>query len=213
MTNNFQAICDFLTTQFSRLSGCVYSEKVDTFYNVILIGRKKDNPLVIGKVKSYTINTIYDLDDYQQEIITICDALKVRAYISVNGKSHKQVTLNALVKYTNNIAQDCFNNSRGIYDSVVAEFVNREKQLWIIDVDKDDSFGKSVDELTDLYIKTIESCKPYKKIVTIIPTKSGKHIITHPFDASEFYLKIGELVKLGSNLIKKNDVTLLYENT
>ena len=213
MTNNFQAISDFLTEQFSSLNDDDGSVQADIFYNVVLIGRKKDNPLVIGKVKSYTINTIYDLDAYQQEIITICDALKVRAYISVNGKSHKQATLNALVKYTNNIAQDCFNNSRGIYDSVVAEFVDREKQLWIIDVDKDDSFDKSVDELTDLYIKTIESCKPYKKIVTVIPTKSGKHIITHPFDSSDFYLKIGELVKLGSNLIKKNDVTLLYENT
>lgn len=168
--------------------------------------------MVDGKVKSYTINDISDLDKYKQEIITICDALKVRAYISVNYKSHKQVTLDAMVEYANDIAQDCFNNSRGIYDSVVAKFVDRKKQLCIIDVDKDDSFGKSVDELTDLYIKTIESCKPYKKIVTVIPTKSGKHIITHPFDASEFYLKIGELVKLGSNLIKKNDMTLLYEN-
>ena len=153
------------------------------------------------------------MDKYKQEIITICDALKVRAYISVNYKSHKKVTLNTLVKYTNNIAQDCFNNSRGIYDSAVAQFADSKKQLWIIDVDKDDSFDKSVDELTDLYIKTIESCKPYKKIVTVIPTKSGKHIITHPFDSSDFYLKIGELVKLGSNLIKKNDMTLLYENT
>lgn len=212
MTNNFEIIRDFLITQFSRLSNCEYSAKVDTFYNVVLIGRKKDNPLVIGKVKSYTINTIYDLDAYQQEIITICDALKVRAYISVNGKSHKQVTLNAMVEYTNNIAQDCFNNSRGIYDSAVAKFADHSKQLWIIDVDKDDSFGKSVDELTDLYIKTIDSCKPYKKIVTVIPTKSGKHIVTHPFDSSDFYLKIGDFVKLGSNLIKKNDVTLLYEN-
>lgn len=212
MTNNFEIIRDFLITQFSRLSNCEYSAKVDTFYNVVLIGRKKDNPLVIGKVKSYTINTIYDLDAYQQEIITICDALKVRAYISVNGKSHKQVTLNAMVEYTNNIAQDRFNNSRGIYDSAVAKFADHSKQLWIIDVDKDDSFNKSVDELTDLYIKTIESCKLYKKIVTVIPTKSGKHIVTHPFDSSDFYLKIGDFVKLGSNLIKKNDVTLLYEN-
>lgn len=212
MTNNFQVIRDFLENQFSRVSNCEHSAKVDTFYNVVLIGRKKDNPLVMNKVKSYTINTIYDLDDYQQEIITICDALKVRAYISVNYKSHKQVTLNAMVEYANDIAQDCFNSSRGIYDSSVAKFVDREKQLWIIDVDKDDSFDKSVDELTDLYIKTIESCKPYKKIVAVIPTKSGKHIITHPFDSSDFYLKIGDLVKLGSNLIKKNDMTLLYEN-
>lgn len=213
MTNNFQAISDFLTEQFSSLYGDDYSVKDDIFYNVALIGRKKDNALVDGKVKSYTINDISDLDKYKQEIITICDALKVRAYISVNYKSHKQVTLDAMVEYANDIAQDCFNNSRGIYDSVVAKFADHKKQLWIIDVDKDDSFGKSVDELTDLYIKTIESCKPYKKIVTVIPTKSGKHIITHPFDSSDFYLKIGELVKLGSNLIKKNDMTLLYENT
>lgn len=212
MTNNFEIIRDFLVTQFSRLSGCEYSAKVDTFYNVVLIGCKKDNPLVIGKVKSYTINTIYDLDAYQQEIITICDALKVRAYISVNGKSHKQVTLNAMVEYTNNIAQDCFNNSRGIYDSVAAKFTDRTKQLWIIDVDKDDSFDKSVDELTDLYIKIIESCKPYKKIVAVIPTKNGKHIIAHPFDSSEFFLKISKSVKPESDFIKKNDMTLLYEN-
>lgn len=213
MTNNFQAISDFLTEQFSSLYGDDYSAKDDIFYNVALIGRKKDNALVDGKVKSYTINDISDLDKYKQEIITICDALKVRAYISVNYKSHKQVTLDAMVEYANDIAQDCFNNSRGIYDSVVAKFVDHKKQLWIIDVDKDDSFDKSVDELTDLYIKTIESCKPYKKIVAVIPTKSGKHIVTHPFDSSDFYLKIGDLVKLGSNLIKKNDVTLLYENT
>lgn len=213
MTNNFQAISDFLTEQFSSLYGDDYSAKDDIFYNVALIGRKKDNALVDGKVKSYTINDISDLDKYKQEIITICDALKVRAYISVNYKSHKQATLDAMVEYANDIAQDCFNNSRGIYDSVVAKFADSKKQLWIIDVDKDDSFGKSVDELTDLYIKTIESCKPYKKIVAVIPTKSGKHIITHPFDSSDFYLKIGELVKLGSNLIKKNDMTLLYENT
>lgn len=212
MTNNFQAISDFLTEQFSSLYGDDSSVKDDIFYNVELIGRKKDNAFVDGKVKSYTINDVYDLDKYKQEIITICDALKVRAYISVNYKSHRQVALNVMVEIANYSLQDYFKSSRGLYDSVVAKFVDHKKQLWIIDVDKDDSFDKSVDELTDLYIKTIESCKPYKKIVAVIPTKSGKHIITHPFDASEFYLKIGELVKLGSNLIKKNDVTLLYEN-
>ena len=212
MTSNFQAISDFLTEQFSSLYGDDSSVKDDIFYNVALIGRKKDNAFVDGKVKSYTINDACDLDKYKQEIITICDALKVRAYISVNYKSHRQVALKVMVEIANYNLQDYFKSSRGLYDSVVAKFVDHKKQLWLIDVDKDDSFGKSVDELTDLYIKTVESCKPYKKIVTVIPTKSGKHIITHPFDASEFYLKIGDLVKLGSNLIKKNDVTLLYEN-
>lgn len=213
MTNNFQAISDFLTEQFSSLYGDDSSVKDDIFYNVELIGRKKDNAFVDGKVKSYTINDVYDLDKYKQEIITICDALKVRAYISVNYKSHRQVALKIMVEIANYSLQDRFNSSRGIYDSAVAKFVDREKQLWIIDVDKDDSYDKSVDELTDLYIKTIESCKPYKKIVTVIPTKSGKHIITHPFDSSDFYLKIINSIKPESGLIKKNDMILLYENT
>lgn len=40
MTNNFQAIGDFLTEQFSSLyDDC--SVKDDIFYNVALIGRKK----------------------------------------------------------------------------------------------------------------------------------------------------------------------------
>lgn len=41
MTNNFQAISDFLTEQFSSLYGDDSSVKDDIFYNVELIGRKK----------------------------------------------------------------------------------------------------------------------------------------------------------------------------
>ena len=103
MTNHFQAINDFLTEQFSSLYSDDSSVKDDIFYNVELIGRKKDNALVDGKVKSYTIDTICDFDKYKQEIITICDALKVRAYISVNYKSHRQVALNVMVEIANYI--------------------------------------------------------------------------------------------------------------
>ena len=41
MTNNFQAISDFLTEQFSSLYSDDSSVKDDIFYNVALIGRKK----------------------------------------------------------------------------------------------------------------------------------------------------------------------------
>ena len=132
MTNNFQATSDFLTEQFSSLYGDDSSVKDDIFYNVALIGRKKDNALADGKVKSYTIDTICDLDKYKQEIITICDALKVRAYISVNYKSHRQVALKAMVEIANYSLQDYFKSSRGLYDSVVAKFVDHKNNCGLL---------------------------------------------------------------------------------
>ena len=83
MTNNFEIIRDFLTTQFSRLSGCEYSSKVDTFYNVVLIGRKKDTPLVIGKVKSYTIT----LKNSNGKVVS-----KAKVYLKIKGKTYKAYT-------------------------------------------------------------------------------------------------------------------------
>jgi hypothetical protein len=45
----------------------------------------------------------------------------------------------------------------------------------------------------------------------MIPTKSGSHIITHPFNTYEFEKKCKELgIEVPG--IKKNHITLLYEN-
>lgn len=52
----------------------------------------------------------------------------------------------------------------------------------------------------------------------MIPTKSGVHLITHPFNLKEYMDKMDELVKnvWEDNVdipdIKENHLTLLYEN-
>ena len=70
----------------------------------------------------------------------------------------------------------------------------------------------SIDDLVTYYIEIIEKeCSPRKPIVTVIKTKTGKHIICHPFNVVEFSNKAcGATCTDG--LIKKNDLTLLYEN-
>ena len=70
----------------------------------------------------------------------------------------------------------------------------------------------SIDELVAYYTKIIEKeCAPRKQIVTVIPTKTGKHIVCHPFNTVEFSNKAcGATCTEG--LIKKNNFTLLYEN-
>ena len=57
----------------------------------------------------------------------------------------------------------------------------------------------------------IEDCEPKKKIVAVIPTRTGKHIIAHPFNTVEFANKACRC-KAIEGLIKKNNNTLLYEN-
>lgn len=160
-----------------------------------IIGRAKDNARTIAgnhKFKTYYIRTIEDLDKYENEIKLLCDTLNTRAYISINHKSMRHVTLNAMAEYANRIARDNFVEPYSVFESCAAKYVERSEQLWIIDVDKEDVEHYSLNGpitlggLVDNYIKIVESCEPKKKIITVIPTKSGVHIITYPFNTVEF---------------------------
>jgi hypothetical protein len=216
MTDNFKLIKEFIQSQWAGL----FDSFTDMFYTVEIIGRAKDNSSIVAgnhKFKTYYINNMEDFDKYESEIKLLCDTLNVRAYISVNAKSFKQVTLNTMAEYANRIAINDFKKPYSIFDSCTAKYVERSNQLWIIDVDKEDADHYSlnasitVDDLVELYIKIIESCEPKKKVVAVIPTKSGKHIITHPFNAVEFMDKAPHNKPIDA-FIKKNNNTLLYEN-
>lgn len=211
MTDNFTIIKDFIQSQF----GGQFNDFADAFYAVEIIGRKKDGASAdTHKFKTYFIKNIEDLDKYENEIKAICDSLKMRAYISVNSKSWRQVTLNTMAEYADRIAHNNFDKPQSVFESCVGKFVDRSSQLWIIDVDKEDAdfHGMSVDDLAEYYSIIIEKeCAPRKQIVTVIPTKTGKHIICHPFNIVEFSNKAcGATCTDG--LIKKNNFTLLYEN-
>lgn len=211
MTDNFNIIKEFIQLQWANS----FDEFIDAFYMVEIIGRKKDGASIKAhKFKSYYVRTIGDLNKYKDEIKAVCDALQMRAYISINSKSIRHVTLNTMAEYADRIAKDNLEKPYSVFDSCAGKFVDKSSQLWIVDVDKEDAdrMNMSVDELVEFYKQIIETqCKPFKKIVTIIPTKSGKHIICHPFDTNKFFdgYPIGSTAEA---LIKKNNNTLLYEN-
>lgn len=216
MTDNFKLLKDFIQSQW----GGQFDSFTDAFYMVEIIGRVKDSARVIAgnhKFKTYYIRTMEDLDKYENEIKLLCDTLHMRAYVSVNHKSMKHVTFNTLAEYANRIAQENFNKPYSLFDSCAAKYVERSEQLWIIDVDKEDTDWYSVngectvDQLTKYYVDMVEHCEPRKKIVAVIPTKSGRHIITHPFNTVEFANKACRCRDIDA-LIKKNHLTLLYEN-
>lgn len=211
MTDNFTIIKDFIQSQW----GGQFNDFTDAFYAVEIVSRKKDGAAAnIHKFKTYFIKNIEDLDKCEAEIKAICDAMKMRAYISVNSKSWRQVTLNTMAEYADRIAHSNFDKPQSVFESCTGKFVDRSLQLWIIDVDKEDAdfHGMSIDELVAYYTKIVEKeCSPRRPIVTVIPTKTGKHIICHPFNTVEFSNKAC-CATCTEGLIKKNNFTLLYEN-
>lgn len=211
MTDNFRIIREMIRSQWDGQ----FDSLTDLFYTIEIIGRSKDSASIKShKFKTYYIRTIEDFDKYENEITLLCDTLNMRAYISVNAKSWRKVTLNTMAEYADRIARDDFSKPHSVFDSCASKFADKSSQLWIIDVDKEDAdlLGMSVDDLTVYYGTIIEKeCDPRKPVVEVIPTKSGAHIITHPFNIVEFANKACRR-KTVEELIKKNGLTLLYEN-
>jgi hypothetical protein len=105
---------------------------------------------------------------------------KARAYIHVQKQNHRDVSLNMMVALAQRI-QDGSHKQQGLFDSVVGQLKTYEKR-WITDIDtKDKNFVEEV----ATFINT--KCRPIQdKIISVIPTKNGYHLITDRFDSMEF---------------------------
>lgn len=213
MTDNFNLYKEYIAKDFAESS----LEENDMYFVVELMRRGKDNPDLPAAnyhFKNYYIRKPEDLDKFKDEIITLCTTLRLRAYASVNYKSFKYVTLNALAELARRVANNDYKKNYNVYESCSGSYCHSENKRWVIDIDNESSIDsikvKKVEEL-------INSCAPLNKdkIILKIPTKSGIHIITSPFDRAQFAINCTDNLENGINDvpdIKKNHLTLLYEN-
>lgn len=179
-----------------------FSEKGD-FYMLYVFKRKKDQPegerdnhQSVRTIKTYCIESIEHLDRRYDEIVQLCEMFKARAYIHVQKQNHFDVSLNMMVALAQKI-QNGNHNQKGLFDSAVGQIKTQEKR-WIVDIDQK--------EISPLMLAHLEhSCKPFgDKIIAVIPTKNGHHLITERFDVKTFSEKYPEID------IQKKNPTLLY---
>lgn len=209
MTNNFQLYKDFITEKFTNTT----LSAEDSYFVVELMRRGKDNPDMPAAnyhFKNYYIRKPEDLDKYGNEIKTLCEVLRLRAYASVNIKSFKQVSLDTMVELARRIANNDYRKTYAVFESCSGSYCYSNDKTWVIDLDDckmDDKKVKKVYEILD-------HIKPYntEKVIAQFPTKSGVHLITRPFDIKEFDLVYGGCFNDEEVDIKKNHLTLLYEN-
>lgn len=208
MTDNFRLFEDYVYVSTPN-RGRTINDDPDKYWVVEIISRGKDRegPGQNIHFKNYYINKISDLYKYEREIKTLCDALKSRAYISVNYKSYKQVTLNACAAMANRIAKHDFINTYKIWESCSGEYADSSNKRYVLDFDCKDLDENVIEDI----LKTIrpEGSKVFAKF----PTRSGFHLITTPFDIIEFNKKWNETFEQQyAPSIQVNNLILLYEN-
>lgn len=208
MTDNIKAMRDYM-----KDLGIPEKQQYrkDLYFDVQLIRRGKDNPDTPAAnytFKCYYIDSLELFDRYIDEIKQCCKLFKLRAYISVNAKSKVELSKKTLVKYAEMVALEESKKPWRFCDSVNGSLSGEEKR-WVIDIDDCENNNQYL-----YYVReAINRCstKYDNAIVTTLPTKSGYHIITHPFNTYEFD-KHCEYMGIKMPEIKKNHITLLYEN-
>lgn len=178
------------------------------FYMLYVMKRKKDQPegerdnhQSVRTIKTYCIDNLEYLDKRYDEIKTMCEMFKARAYIHVQKQNHKDVSLEMMVTLAQRIKSGQ-NNQKNLFDSVVGQLKTNEKR-WIVDLDSRDE--NEVVRMT----KVLNVTRPEgDKIEAIIPTKNGYHFITRRFDTEMF-----KNVYPDVDVQKKNPTLLYYPNS
>lgn len=179
-------------------------EKEDDFYMLFILKRKKDQPEIerdnhqsVRTIKTYCIESVEYLNHRYEEIKSLCEIFKARAYIHVQKQNHKDVSLEMMITLAQRIKNGQHIQNH-LFDSVVGQLKTHEKR-WVVDID-----SKDISKVEDVK-SFINSLRPVgDKIESIIPTKNGYHLITKRFDVLEFHKEFSDVE------IQKKNPTLLY---
>jgi hypothetical protein len=173
-----------------------------------IMRRTKDQKGHEGKhkqsiIKSYFISSPEYLEMKRDEIVKLCEMFNARAYINLNKKSYKQVSLKALAILAGKISQEDY-NIKTLFESAAGQTGACDgDKSWIVDFDSKD-LGE-LDRIKDI----INSVEPIcdNKIIETVPTRHGYHLISKPFNKKAFYEKYNSSID-----IHDNNPTVLYVN-
>lgn len=175
----------------------------DDFYYLQILQRKKENPELGSNsrvIKNYYIRSMDSLVDKYDEIVDLCNQFNARASLRLNKRSFMKVAFKTLINVAHSMGNKDYRSVGKSYDKACGQSSNETtNKKWIIDIDVKEHW----------YLNTIvghinELLEEDRKILVVIPSKSGWHIITNPFRLDKFK-------ELHPNLdVHKDNPTNLY---
>lgn len=178
----------------------------DSFYHCQILKRKKEHPELRSNsmiVKTYYISSLDYLEKKMPEIIALCEFHNARGCINLNRRSFEQIAFQTLRKVADQILNKDFKSVRKAYESVCGVHSNEQEKKWIIDIDShDQGVGNEISEI----IKSIGPNPGESKLISILQTKNGYHLITKPFNIAQ----ARTFWQLASIDIHKDNPTILF---
>ena len=195
MRNNFDLISELIDNRLAAISNKADREQL--FFFVFLLQRKKDIEELHKSthiVKMYQIKDRKSLLAKRDEIVKLCEVFQCRAMINLNPKSYKNVAFDMLKRLPDLLQQEHYARVEKLFASCVSASGIGSKKLkkyWIIDIAQ-----------IEAQIK-IATPAEENKIIAHIPSKTGMHLITTPFDVTQVTLP-------ASVELKKDCLTNLF---
>lgn len=207
-----------MVDNFEQIKSILKFDDKTMFYYIQLLRRAADDShdenskLYHGNMHSRSLKNYHwyeasDVDKYENEIKTLCNTNNCRAYIRLNRRSDEKVSIDLYEHIYLCMKSKTFKRPHYLLASACGKGNSEPKatKSWLIDVDAEDMVN-----LPYIYeaIKLAKS-KFEDKLMYEIKSKSGVHLITHPFnkdDYKNFFIN----KKLVAPSIHEDNPTILY---
>ena len=190
MVDNFEIIKPLLA--FEKEGDCYYLQ---------LLRRQSDDPMVDGNpdpnyhgnmhsrsIKDYFVPSIEYLEQKEYEIKELCKTFNVRAYIRLNKRNYKKIALHMLKHIAEQeISGQTFSSPTHLLSSAagLANCASKKTKSWIVDCDNEHLPHLSkIEEI--LSSRELYDSNSLSGVIAKIQTKSGIHLIVHPFNREKF---------------------------
>lgn len=192
------------------------------FYFVQVLVRGKDGNNVNGNnknrlVRFYCVKSAERLRELKPEITTLCDLHNARAYVHPVPRNEKEVAAVMMEEAMHEFVVGNYHVFRRLYSTACGKSYVQDKKLFLIDLDTLE--GENVIDYAtrcSLVVNILHECRGKtdslgNRLAMTVPTKSGTHLISMPFDVGQFQEKLKER-GLPIPDIHKNNPTLLYKS-
>lgn len=186
----------------------------DKFYLIQILLRKgnviaSDNGNRARMLKSFTIEDIEDLNKYESEIKWLCDCTGARAYFNPNARNARKAALETIKVIADRLVQSQEDRLIGIYEKGIMNSPIVGGKTWILDFDRKE-YATYEDMMTEVQVALDNIVFQPDGDIQLIPSKSGMHIVTDPFNRVDFYAKLERAGVQHKFQLLKDSLTNLY---
>jgi hypothetical protein len=203
---------------FEQIRNLLEFETEQDFYFIQVLQRRKENPDMrtgVRVINNYYLYNSQDLDRIKERVIEDCKKYNARAYINLNRLNTEKVALYTIKMATEYVIAGDYKSVKNAYSTACGNHHSEKDKKWVIDIDERSMHLRY--EILEIVTRLhTEITKSKYKILAMIPTRTGLHIITNPFNMLLFRKEIEERAKHDPEYrdidIHKNSPTILYIN-